>query len=151
MEGDDYVFDAMGGSCDGEPVVAAQWCRPLGSAERGHGGVLRALKRWAGRGDGLPPMAVLAVTATRLLLLEAKTGWGGFSVGDLVETWDLRATQLGSRKRTAQAKRFVGERYVPMGPPQKLTVVSLPGGREVELPRGEQTSRLLQHAASRRS
>jgi hypothetical protein len=142
-EDDTYVLDALGGARDGEPVVAAQWFQPLGAADNTHGGFRRAVRRLLGGGDGLPAMGVLAVTPTRLLMLDATTDWSGFAVRETLETWPLAEIRLSSRRRTAVQR--LDNRHLP---DMRLTVVALPDGREIELPRGPMVSRLLSHAHS---
>jgi hypothetical protein len=135
------VIDALGGERDGETVVAAQWFRPFGSTGSAWVGFRRVLRQLFGKGDGLPPMGVLAVTPTRLLLLDATTNWSGFAVGRTLETWPLRDIALRSRRYTWRPD--TDQAHLPV---MRLTVVTLPDGREVELPRSPMASSLLTHA-----
>ena len=136
-----YVVDALGGERDGETVVAAQWFRPFGVTRSAWLGFTRALRQLFGKGDGLPSMGVLAVTPTRLLMLRAATNWSGFHVGETLETWRLADVSLRSRRYTWRPSS--DEVHVS---PMRYTVITLPDGRELELPRGPMVSQLLTRA-----
>src|SRR5687767_6639290 len=91
------VAAALEGNLGDEPLVAAQWARPLGSTEKGHAGLGRFFKRLTGSGDGLTDMMILAATPTRLILFSAHTGWSGLTVRGVTGEWPLAEAELTSR------------------------------------------------------
>jgi hypothetical protein len=142
---DDAAVRALfGGVLDGEPLVAAQWCRPAGTTAKGHPGVLRALKRILGRGDGLRNMNLLAATATRLVLFAARSGFSGPRPASKIAEWPIPA-RLQSRKRTITTEVHRAQTAWIEKQTSAMHVLTLPNGIAVEAPKAPETTRLVAH------